>query len=130
MEISFSGFVFNEATVYEIKKVNGVSLPDDYLRFMHEHDGGEGDVGENAYIQIFRLEELESVNEEYEISDYMEEYFIWGTDLGGMLFGYSGRTGMYSAVDSCSLCEEDIICEAESLTEFLISFDRSLADNR
>ena len=122
----FERFEFNDRAECDIDKVNGVTLPADYIELMRDHDGGEGDVGENAYIQIFRLSELQDINDEYQISEYIKDYFVWGTDLGGMLFGYSGGTGMYSAVDACSLCEDDLMCVSDSLCGFIGSFDRSL----
>ena len=126
MDGLFSDFGFNEGTDQEIYEVNGVALPGEYLQFMHEHDGGEGDVGENSYMQLFRLGELQQINDEYQVREYMDDYYIWGTDLGGMLFGYSSRTGLYSAVDSCSLCEDDIMCESDSLYGFFVSYDRAM----
>ena len=83
-------------------------------------------LGKNAYIQIYPLEELDEVNRDYEIQEYLPGYFVWGTDLGGMLFGYSQKTGMYSAVDSVSLNEDDLMYEEPSLLAFLKRWDAEL----
>ena len=61
-----------------------------------------------------------------EIQEYLPGYFVWGTDLGGMLFGYSQKTGMYSAVDSVSLNEDDLMYEEPSLMAFLKRWDAEL----
>lgn len=45
MEELFKEFEFNESTTCDITEINGMQLPRDYLEFMHEHNGGEGDVG-------------------------------------------------------------------------------------
>ena len=119
-------FLSNGASDTVLAEVNGIPLPEDYLAFMHSCNGGEGDMGKNAYIQIFSIEELAEANQEYEIQKYMPDYFIWGTDLGGMLFGYSRKTGMYSAVDSVSLSENDLMYEEPTLLAFLKRWDAEL----
>lgn len=119
-------FLSNGASDSVLTEVNGIPLPEDYLAFMHSCNGGEGDMGKNAYIQIFTMEELAEANQEYEIQKYMPDYFIWGTDLGGMLFGYSRKTGRYSAVDCVSLSENDLMYEEPTLLAFLKRWDAEL----
>ena len=67
MEELFKDFEFNESTDYNIKEINGNQLPSDYLEFMYKHNGGEGDVGKNSYMQFIKLEELVDYNNDYEI---------------------------------------------------------------
>ena len=55
MEDMFREFDFNEKPEELISEVNGITLPDDYLAFMSEHNGGEGPLGENNYGRFFRL---------------------------------------------------------------------------
>ncbi len=56
MKLMFREFVFNEKPKKMITEVNGLALPEDYLAFMQEHDGGEGPLGENNYGRFFRLQ--------------------------------------------------------------------------
>ena len=128
MEELFERFEFNEATDFVIEAVNGVRLPAEYLEFMHRHDGGEGDFGKNAYIQLFRLEELEEVNTEYGIPEYLAGWAAWGTDLGGNLFVYSEKENTYAAADACSLGEDDLMYREDSWQGFLQRWDRELGD--
>ncbi len=127
MNEMFSEFEFNEAAKYAIKEINGVQLPKDYLNFMSEHNGGEGAVGENLYMRLYKLEELIDYNNDYEISKYLPDFFIFGTDGGGMLFGYDSKKELYYAVDSCSMDEDDMFYEADSLESFINTMDRELA---
>lgn len=69
-----------------IDEVCGVLLPEDYLAFMHEHNGGEGDIGEN-YLVLFPLEELAAVNDNYDTENTMPGCVIIGGDGGGELYG-------------------------------------------
>lgn len=128
MKDMFERFEFSGPSKITIKEINGVRLPEDYLAFVQAHGGGEGEYGKNAYIQLFSADELEQINDEYEVASYMDRYFIWGTDLGGMMFGYSGKTGLYSAADACSLREKDLMYEEKTLAEFLERWDRELEE--
>ena len=119
----FADFEFNAPAGRVITEVNGISLPEDYLEFMTDHDGGEGPVGENAYMQLVRLEELESFNEEYEIAQWLPDIALFGTDLGGMLFGFSAAKEMYCAVDACSMTEEDVFYAGRTFEEFVRAVD-------
>ena len=72
------------------KTVNGIELPKQYLDFMREHNGGEGDIGE-AWLVLFLLEELEEINYDYEIDKYLPGHIIIGSDGSGELYGVDGH---------------------------------------
>lgn len=40
-----------------IMEINGIVLPESYIKFMKEHNGGEGDIGETRLI-LYPIEEL------------------------------------------------------------------------
>ncbi len=124
MNEMFKDFEFNEAADHVIREVNGVPVPDDYLEFMRRHNGGEGNVGRNSYMQLVKLEELEEFNNDYEIPEYLKDIFIFATDLGGTLFGYNSVKKSYCAVDSCSICEEDILYAGRTFEEFVTEMDK------
>ena len=117
----FESFEFNESTSFLITEVNGHHIPEDYLAFMHEHNGGEGPIGEEGYLQLVRLEELRSFNEEYEIPKWLPDKFIFGTDLGGNLYGFDPGRGSFCSIDSCSIFEEDVFYAGETFEDFLKS---------
>ena len=119
-------FASNGKSDAAVNEVDDIPLPQEYLDFMNDCNGGEGNLGKNAYIQIYPLEELDEVNRDYEIQEYLPGYFVWGTDLGGMLFGYSRKTGMYSTVDCVSLSENDLMYEEPTLLAFLKRWDAEL----
>ncbi len=59
----FKEFEFNDRPEEMITEVNGMKLPEDYLDFMSEHNGGEGPLGEYNYGRFYMLEELEEIND-------------------------------------------------------------------
>ena len=55
-------FVFNKPYAGEIiEKINEVVLPKDYVAFMKNHNGGEGDIGE-TWLILYPMEELQKIN--------------------------------------------------------------------
>jgi cell wall assembly regulator SMI1 len=65
----------------------GTALPEDYVRFLRAHNGGEGFLGEN-YIIFWKAEELSSFNREYEVDKYAPGILLFGSDGGGEGYGF------------------------------------------
>lgn len=119
----FKGFNFNEKTDFHINEVNSLKLPNDYLEFMSLHDGGEGPVGEYGYARIFSLEELEEMNDEYDVKNNWPGYIVFGSDMGGMLLAYNPEKEIYCEIDSCNTGEDTYFTICNSLEEFFVAFD-------
>ncbi|MBP1555833.1 MAG: hypothetical protein J6U30_07120, partial [Oscillospiraceae bacterium] len=76
LEAMFQDFVLNERPEELITNINGIALPEDYLSFMSEHNGGEGPLGENNYGCFYRMEELQEVNDDYEVTKWWPGYVV------------------------------------------------------
>lgn len=118
MKEMLKDFNFNEAPAKMIRKVCGMDLPEDYLEFMSKHNGGEGPIGELGYGCLFKLEELEEINNEYKVQEYWPGYIVIGSDMGGMLWAYNPEEKYYCQIDS--VITDDICFDvSETLQEFL-----------
>lgn len=111
-------FEFNDSYEgEEIGKVNNVILPEQYIEFMRKHNGGEGDIGETWFI-LFPLEELQEINDDYEIEEFLPGHIIIGSNGGGELYGID-KAGNYFNVPA--LIDEDDVSllgtDIESLPE-------------
>lgn len=111
-------FEFNDSYEgEEIEKVNNVILPEQYIEFMRKHNGGEGDIGETWFI-LFPLEELQEINDDYEIEEFLPGHIIIGSNGGGELYGID-KDGNYFNVPA--LIDEDDVSllgtDIESLPE-------------
>ncbi len=82
----WSDFEFNEPYSGEFETViYGVELPKEYVEFMKEHNGGEGDTGE-SWLVLFTIEELKEINDDYH--DFLPDgNIIIGSNGSGELFG-------------------------------------------
>ena len=122
----FEEFVFNEKPEEMISEINGMQLPEDYLSFMKEHNGGEGPLGKNNYGCFYRVEELQEVNDEYDVKNSWPGYVVIGSDMGGELWAYNAEKGVYCQIDSCNTDEDTYNTISDSLEEFLVKMDEEL----
>ena len=63
------------------------SLPSDYVQFLRERDGGEGFVGTNNYLILWKAEELSDFNREYEVRYAHQVFSSFGSNGGGEGYG-------------------------------------------
>ena len=106
----------------DITEINGVKLPQNYIDFMTEHNGGEGDIGE-SWLVLYPMEELQKYNDDSEISEYLPDHIIIGGDGGGELYGitpdgkYFNVPSMFEEEEVTILCD-DIKDFADKVNEF------------
>ena len=92
---------------------------------MREHNGGEGPLGENNYGRFFRLEELEEINNEYDVPNSWPGYVVIG-GIDDALWAYNPEKKIYCQIDSCSIDEDTYYTISDSFEEFLIKMDEEL----
>ena len=87
----WSEFEFNEPYEgEEISSVLGIPLPSQYIDFMREHNGGEGDIGGISWLMLDRIETLQELNEA--IREFLPEgVIIIGSDGGSELYGVNAE---------------------------------------
>ena len=124
----FKEFFFNEECEETITSINGMTLPDDYLRFMDEFNGGEGPLGKNNYGCLYPLDELDDVNYEYEVQNNWPGCVVIGSDMGGQLWACNPDKGIYCQIDSCNTGEDTYHTVSDSFEEFLIKMDEELEE--
>ncbi|GGJ90870.1 hypothetical protein GCM10007426_20070 [Alloalcanivorax dieselolei] len=72
----------------------GIDFPEDYLEFLRVSNGGEGFVGCH-YLVLWKAEELEEFNDDYEVNENAPGIFLFGSDGGGEGFGFDLRSKPY-----------------------------------
>jgi hypothetical protein len=76
------------AAITEVETKSGLSLPVEYRDFLLYANGGEGFVGPNAYLILWRIEELVSMNTAYEVGLNAPGLFVFGSDGGGEAYAF------------------------------------------
>jgi hypothetical protein len=79
------------SAIARFEKESGIRLPPGYSSFLLGRNGGEGFIGENAYVILWRLEELIALNKEYEVTEYVPGLLFIGSDGGGEAFALDRR---------------------------------------
>ena len=79
----------------DIWKLNGVVLPKDYIEFMKKHNGGEGDIG-STWLVLYPLEELQDVNDDYEVEKFLPNHVIIGSDGGDEFYGIDSKGNYFN----------------------------------
>ncbi len=79
------------AAIRQFETGSSFRLPDDYARFLQQANGGEGFVG-NAYVILWRVEELLEMNKAYQVAEYAPGLFLFGSDGGGEAFAFDTRS--------------------------------------
>ena len=126
-EEMFKEFEFNPKPEEMITELNGMPLPEDYLAFMREHNGGEGPLGENNYGCFYLLEELAEVNAEYDVPINWPGYVVLGSDMSGQLWAWNPEKRIWCQIDSSNTDEDTYYTISDSFEAFLDNMDAELA---
>jgi hypothetical protein len=88
----------SDATIADSEKKLGAAFPAEYVEFLKLGNGGEGFVGKNAYVMLWRVEELAPMNQAYEAEKYAPGLLIFGSDGGDEAFGFDTRGARWEVV--------------------------------
>ena len=77
--------------VVAAQKQLGTDLPEQFVQFLKVTNGPEGYIGENAYVMLWGVEDLASLNAAYEVQMYAPGLLIFGSDGGGEAYGFDTR---------------------------------------
>lgn len=92
--------------IYTLENYLNVRLPADYKTFLTWSNGGEGNVGQN-YISLWKIEDIVTLNNDYQIQKYLTKDFLAiGTDGGGVCYGFNLKNDF--SFFKCSLGDLDI----------------------
>ena len=125
MNEMFKEFEFNAKPKKIIEEVNGLKLPEDYIEFMKDHNGGEGPIGDNNYGRFYKFEELDEINKEYEVQKNWPGYVVIG-GIDSNIWAYNPEAKVYCQIDLYGTGEEAYYTFGSSLEDFLKKMDEEL----
>lgn len=113
-----------EASLQMLDKIQNIKFPEYFLDFLKESNGGEGFIGENSFI-LWKTEELEQLNREYEVENNAPGIFLFGSNGGGEAYGFDTRKTPYTIViiPFIGMDLEDAIPLAENFLDFFIKLE-------
>jgi len=87
-----------EEEVENAEKALGVSLPASYKEFMKNSNGAEGNIGEEFYLMLWKVEDLAELNEAYGVDEFADGLLLIGSDGGDTAFGFDKRTATMNVI--------------------------------
>ena len=96
-------------------------LPSDYVRFLNGQNGGEGFIGNDSYVILWAVEELEPFNREYEVGSDCPELLLIGSNGGGEAYAFDKRSTPWCVVQVPFIGMDYSLCEVigSLFTEFI-----------
>jgi len=104
----------------------GLTLPADYTEFLRRMNGGEGFIGEDSYVILWQVEELEEFNREYEVAEYCNGLLLIGSSGGGEAYGFDTRQAPWPVVQVPFVGMDHSLVEnmGRSFNEFLTALEQ------
>ncbi|WP_294272271.1 SMI1/KNR4 family protein [uncultured Chryseobacterium sp.] len=100
---------------------NEFKFPEDYLSYINNLKENEIN-SESGYIELFSLDELDEINQEYETDELVPNFIAIGTNGGGVgVFINKTNNAIYS-IPFVGMQEEDAVLLAKSFSEFIYKF--------
>lgn len=96
-------------------------FPEDYKDFMLKHNGAEGCMGENSYVQLWSLENIIKYNQGYDVEKYVPGLILIGSDGGNEAYAYDSRdkSKPIVSVPFIVMNFDDVVKCADNFTDFL-----------
>lgn len=113
---------------FEIKdfllKIN-FELPAGYLDFI-KGSNGANILFQNRYVELWPLGEIFYLNQEYKISEFAPEFFLIGSDGGGMAIGIKRDNGSLYEIPFILLRSEDAVFISNNIEDFFKEMDKKI----
>ncbi|APM37709.1 SMI1/KNR4 family protein [Clostridium kluyveri] len=79
------------ADIEHTEQILSVQFPSDYRLFIEEFNGAEGEIGPNAYVAFWSLEDIVELNEAYEVNEFAPGLILIGSDGGDIAYAFDNR---------------------------------------
>lgn len=107
------------AALVEIAAARGVTLPSDYVEFMTQSDGGDGDVG-LSWLELWPVAEIRDAAEASE--QRYDGVLLFAGDGGNTVYGFDSLHGNEIVEgDWIGLRRDQLVRRGRTLAEFLQS---------
>lgn len=123
INLILDGFSKNDIpsqSLYEkfIKNID-FSIDEDYLAFIAQCNGADGDIGNNEYLSLWDIENVLSCNPYYEDVQECLDLFFFGTDGSNYGYAFDKHTGGIVGIDFMDIGTLEPDKTGDSFAEFL-----------
>lgn len=94
------------------------SFLEDYDLYLSEYFGGCGMIGENSYLHLWSKEEIEELNNDFEVEEFLTDVMLIGSDGGDTAYGINSKHE-FIEVPFIGMDHDEITVIAETFDEFI-----------
>ena len=80
---------------------------------------GTGIIGENSYLQLWDKNDLEELNDLYEINEFLDNCILIGSDGGDIGYGINAK-GQFFEVPFIGMDDSEVAVVAANFEEFIM----------
>lgn len=91
----------------------------DYAEFLEHHNGVEGFTKNGRYIILWNISEIEALNHSFNVSEFLSNITLIGTNGGDTAYGIDKISGNYVSTPLIGMSSEETRVKGQSLEEFL-----------
>jgi hypothetical protein len=100
-------------------------IPQSYIDFLKYSNGAEGELANGSYVELWKAEELQDLNDEYKTKEFVPGLFFIGSDGGDEAIGIDLREdsktfGQYYKVTFIPMSWEYAILLGPEITDIKI----------
>lgn len=103
-------------------------LPKDYLDYMNNNLNENEIYSDTGFIELFPLNELTEINNDYETEIYVPNFITIGTNGGGAGMFINKKNNNIYAIPFIGMEEKDAIFLADSFSNFIEGFKEGKID--
>lgn len=89
-----------------------------YENYLRQTLSGEGKVGENSYLLLWKKSEIEELNNMYETHEFLSDVILIGSDGGDMAYGID-INGRYIEIPFIGMDDEEIKVIGNNFDDFI-----------
>jgi hypothetical protein len=99
----------------------GFAPPADYIEFLSHANGGEGSIGGNSYLALWKIEDMKPRNEGFQVNDFAPGLVLFGSDGGdaAYVFDTGQKPVQFSRVPFIGMDLSEVATIGWSFVEFL-----------
>lgn len=101
-----------------------MTLPDEYVRYCSGDGPKEGGLSvDPGWFQLWPVGQVEQLNRDYHVKEFVPDYFGFGSNGGGELLAFDSR-GRVSMIPFISMSADEAKPVADSWSEFVQRIER------
>jgi len=116
----------NEKTRKQLKgfnenKADNIFVSEKYKAFekyVNECICGEGMIGENSYVILWEKNDIEELNDDYEVNEFLSDCILIGSDGGDIAYGINAE-GKFFSVPFIGMDDTEVEIIGNDFDEFV-----------